>query len=105
MSLAGEDAFHYRHFAEAAEEYRYTMVQTLNDDLINHPRKGDRAAQEAAYRERERELYARVPDFSYHSPDWRWVVGKTRVALMALALWSASLALSLPVAVRRIRAD
>lgn len=105
MSLAGEDVFHYRHFAEAAEDYRYAMVQTLNDDLINHPRKGDRAAQEAAYRERERELYARVPDFSYRSPDWRWVVGKTRVALIALALWGAGIAISLPIAVKRIRPD
>jgi ABC-2 type transport system permease protein len=37
MAVAGTDTAHYRHFAEAAESYRFAMVQAMNTVAVRVP--------------------------------------------------------------------
>jgi len=84
--LAGSDLTHFRHFAEAAEDYRFQTVQQLNDDLIHHPYSNAQAGT-AAYRLREKALYESIAPFRYEVPDWRWAVGNVSLPLLVLAAW------------------
>jgi ABC-2 type transport system permease protein len=95
MALSGTDIAHYRHFAEAAEQYRRRMVKALNDDLAQRSRAGEEYFG-------DRRLWERVPDFTYDTPGAAWVLAHHRVALIALVFWAAGATGLALVCVRRM---
>lgn len=104
MGLAGSDVPHFRHFAEQAEDYRYRMAQTLNEDLINHPFT-DFQANRIAYRERERAVYENIAPFAYDAPDWRWSLRHLGLPLGVLGAWLIGILLATPLMIARLRID
>lgn len=80
MGLAGSDYAHHRHFVEAAEEYRYTLVQTLNQDLIDQDGDWDFLA--------DRSMWERIPAFAYDVPNTTWVLSLYGLSLAALFFWT-----------------
>jgi ABC-2 type transport system permease protein len=84
MGLAGSDFAHYVHFQQAAEAYRYQLVQRLN------------ALQASmGYGDKERKLDAAtwqaIPAFAYQAPGLGWALRELLVPTLALALWAAGL--------------
>lgn len=84
MGLAGSDFAHYVHFQQAAEAYRYQLVQRLN------------ALQASmGYGDKERKLDAAtwqaMPAFTYHTPGLGWAVRDLLTPALALLLWVAGL--------------
>jgi ABC-2 type transport system permease protein len=84
MGLAGSDFAHYVHFQQAAEAYRYQLVQRLN------------ALQTGmGYGDKERKLDAAtwqaIPTFAYQPPPLSWALGYLLVPALALLLWAVGL--------------
>jgi ABC-2 type transport system permease protein len=84
MGLAGSDFAHYVHFQQAAEAYRYQLVQRLN---ALQARMG--------YGDKERKLDAAtwraMPAFAYQAPDLGWALPQLLVPVLALVLWAVGL--------------
>jgi ABC-2 type transport system permease protein len=84
MGLAGSDFAHYVHFQQAAEAYRYGLVQHLN---------GLQASM--GYGDKERRLDAHtwreLPVFSYQAPLLGWVLPQLLLPAAALVLWAGLL--------------
>jgi ABC-2 type transport system permease protein len=81
MGLAGTDYEQHRHFADAAERYRRSLVELMNGSLLNGS--GDAFATRA-----DSALWARLPPFEYAPPSLAWVLGNHAFSLGVLALWS-----------------
>jgi ABC-2 type transport system permease protein len=96
MGLAGSDWQHHRHYADAAENYRRLLVQTLNHAIVEMG-----AAEQ--YEQRGAELYARVPPFEYQTPGVAWTLAKLKPAIVLLSLWLAALLIATPLALARLR--
>jgi ABC-2 type transport system permease protein len=84
MGLAGSDFAHYVHFQQAAEAYRYQLVQRLN------------ALQASmGYGDKERRLDAAtwqaIPAFAYQPPGLGWALPQLLVPVLALVLWAVGL--------------
>jgi ABC-2 type transport system permease protein len=84
MGLAGSDFVHYVHFQQAAEAYRYQLVQRLN------------ALQAGmGYGDKERKLDAAtwrtIPTFAYQTPPLSWALSYLLVPALALLLWAVGL--------------
>lgn len=94
MGLAGTDEAHHRHFADAAEAYRYEYVQTLNQDMVDQDADWDYLADAA--------LWERVTPFDYQAPDVAWAVRPYGLAAASLALWAFGLLVLLPFTLRRM---
>ncbi len=94
MGLAGSDFVHHRHFAEAAEEYRYTFVQMLNQDMIDQDAQWDYTV--------GREFWEQIPDFAYTPPSPGWAVQQYSLSLGLLAGWVLVLGVFLPSSLRRM---
>ncbi|MEM8556899.1 MAG: ABC transporter permease subunit [Bacteroidota bacterium] len=101
-ALTGTDYRHHRHFTEAAETYRYTYVQMLNQDLIDNAKPGGTWDRDYAVGE---ELWAAIPAFDYDLPSAGWALGGHATALGLLGLWLLGLAVAVPVAVARMPLD
>jgi ABC-2 type transport system permease protein len=84
MGLAGSDFAHYVHFQQAAEAYRYGLVQRLN---------GLQASM--GYGDKERRLDAHtwreLPVFSYQAPPLGWALPQLLLPVAALLLWAGLL--------------
>ncbi|MDU0369920.1 ABC transporter permease [Hymenobacter endophyticus] len=84
MGLAGSDFAHYVHFQQAAETYRYGLVQRLN---------GLQASM--GYGDKERRLDAstwqKLPVFSYQAPPLGWALPRLLLPVAALLLWAVGL--------------
>ncbi|UOQ70225.1 ABC transporter permease [Hymenobacter cellulosilyticus] len=84
MGLAGSDFAHYVHFQQAAEAYRYGLVQRLN-----HLQAG------MGYGDKERRLDAHtwqeLPVFSYQAPPLSWALPRLLLPVAALLLWAGGL--------------
>jgi len=84
MGLAGSDFAHYVHFQQAAEAYRYQLVQRLN---------GLQASM--GYGDKERKLDAAtwqaIPTFAYQAPPVGWALGYLLLPALALLLWAVGL--------------
>ncbi|MDF7815824.1 DUF3526 domain-containing protein [Hymenobacter sp. YC55] len=84
MGLAGSDFAHYVHFQQAAETYRYNLVQRLNQ-----------LQADMGYGDKERRLDAstwrQLPVFTYQAPPLRWVLPQLLLPIMALLLWAGLL--------------
>lgn len=83
MGLAGTDLAQHRDFIRAAEAHRRTEIKIINDDILAHPVKaGD-------VHDGDRELWAKVPQFSYEPPGVGWVLARHWTALALLIAWFA----------------
>jgi ABC-2 type transport system permease protein len=84
MGLAGSDFAHYVHFQQAAEAYRYQLVQHLN---------GLQARM--GYGDKERRLDAStwqaIPVFTYQAPPLGWALGYLALPALALLAWALGL--------------
>ncbi|GAB3298091.1 ABC transporter permease [Hymenobacter tenuis] len=84
MGLAGSDFAHSVHFQQAAEAYRYALVQRLN---------GLQAGM--GYGDKERRLDAhtwrKLPVFSYQAPPLGWALPRLLLPGAALLLWAGGL--------------
>lgn len=87
MNAAGEDVFHYRHFADSAEEYRFRFVRLLNEYSINHPLKSNLDESVKEFQKNERELYESIEPFVYEKPTTIWLLDKTKNAIAGLLFW------------------
>ena len=81
MGLAGTDYALHRRFTEATNAYRQTFVQTLNAEL-------------SAYQQvntfdytRGRDLWARIPAFTFDTPSAWWSVSQHGGSVVTIALW------------------
>lgn len=95
MGLAGSDYPHHRHFVEAAEVYRYDLVQTLNQDMVDQNASWD--ARVGA------ELWESIPPFQYASPGTGWAVGQYGFSLAVLVVWTLILMALTPVSVAHMK--
>ncbi len=86
MALAGTDDAHDRDFAEAASQYRTSMLTTLNSELA-----GSGRFNTFDYT-RGRDLWERVPAFDYDAPAMRWALAVRMWSALALATWSIAVA-------------
>lgn len=100
MGLSGTDFAQHRHFAEAAEQYRRTLVNTLNQEIVAQGHsdliwdfKGDRR------------LWERVTPFSYNAPGLGWALGNHPPSLVLLALWLVAVVVVTPQVVARVKID
>lgn len=110
MALAGTDVAHFRHFAEAAERYRFALVQAMNEvavqsRLYNSSPNLAALPDQVAFPEGERAAYERVPPFAYRPPPAMRAVRQVSVPLLSLALWSLGLAAALAYSLRRVAVD
>jgi len=84
MGLAGSDFAHYVHFQQAAEAYRYQLVQHLDTLQAN-----------MGYGDKERKLNAAtwraIPAFAYQAPELGWALRDLLVPTLALVLWTVGL--------------
>jgi ABC-2 type transport system permease protein len=97
MGLAGADLAEYRRFSNAAETHREQMVNAMNQAVAFDPaidRKNPSAG---------RELWEKVPSFTYTPPNLGWVVGNHWISLAALGLWFSLVILAIPRALLRMK--
>jgi ABC-2 type transport system permease protein len=110
MALAGTDTAHYRHFAEAAEAYRYALVQAMNtvaieSRLYNSSPTLAEAPDQSAFPEGEAVAYERVGPFVYRTPSSQWALWNVGVPAGALLTWSVAIGLVLVWTVRSVPTD
>jgi ABC-2 type transport system permease protein len=98
MGLAGTDLEQHRHFAQAAEGYRRSMVRVMNEDITLNSRRGE------VYMAGP-ELWSKVPPFRYDAPGVRWALANRRISIAALGLWLVASALLATAAARRAPLD
>jgi ABC-2 type transport system permease protein len=98
MGLAGTDAAHHWHFANAAEAHRRVIQRILNDDITYNSRWGEDYSAGP-------DLWARVPRFHYEAPGLAWTLGRQRATLALLLLWFLAALACLEGAARRLRVD
>ena len=99
MSLAGTDFAHHAHFARAAEDYRREIQRVMNDDITKNGNTG-----EGPYL-RGDDLWNKVPDFDYQSPDLSWVLGRQTLSMGLLLAWTAGAVILAWRATHRLRVD
>jgi ABC-2 type transport system permease protein len=88
MAFAGTDVDHDEHFATAAEEYRRSLVRTMNNEIIyggreaigEGPTRGEWAVAKP-------DTWQRIGDFSYSPPSAGWVFRRHLAAAAALVGW------------------
>jgi ABC-2 type transport system permease protein len=95
MALAGTDFAHHRKFVQAAEEYRRGIQRVMNDDIVRSSRAGVLYVAGP-------ELWSRVPEFEYRTPDAYWALRTQTFSLAALAAWAALAVLALRAALRTV---
>jgi ABC-2 type transport system permease protein len=100
MGLSGSDLAHHRHFGEAAEQYRRTLVNMLNEEIVAQGNseliwdfKGDRS------------LWERVAPFRYVSPGLGWALRNHELSLGLLASWLIAVLVATPLIVAGAKAD
>jgi ABC-2 type transport system permease protein len=100
MGMAGTDFAHHRHFAAATEQYRRTLVNTLNQEMLA---KGNI---EAIWDfKADRNLWERIPAFDYSAPGMGWALANHWASLLLLGAWLVVVMIATPLAVRKARID
>lgn len=98
-TLAGTDFVQHRAFISAAEQYRRTLVNTMNEAVMGHVNNHGGKAPPDDVR-----LWSRVPAFRYGPPSLPLGLDRAWPALLALLAWAGGAALALRAAARRLRA-
>jgi ABC-2 type transport system permease protein len=105
MGLAGTDFAHHRHFARAAEGYRQWMMNVLNESIASTDTAKLREFAGTGIRisQARREVWERVPPFSYTAPSLELVTENCCLSIAALLTWFVFLAVITPAAVSRAK--
>ena len=83
MALSGTDLAHYSDFQWQAEDFRFDMVQRLNQLHMDEIKfENDRAQRVSNVH------WQRFPDFEYQAPTLRWTLRQQWLSGAALLLWS-----------------
>ena len=72
---------HHQHFAEVAEQYRRSVVKSL-DQLLERELRGDKWEIQFG-----RDVWSRVPPFTYAMPDASWALREAAVPLVLVVAW------------------
>jgi ABC-2 type transport system permease protein len=109
MALAGTDVAHYRDFAEAAERYRYELVQRMNRIAVESRMYNSVSfaspPEQPAFPDGEEAAYASVPPFAYRAPTAGWALANARIAAASLAAWLAIAIFAAVMVFRRMEVD
>ncbi len=81
MSMAATDYDHYRRFLEAASAYRSELLAALNSELAAFD------SWKTFTSTGSRELWARVPEFTYDTPPVSWAAGRVAGAVVGMSTW------------------
>lgn len=81
MGLARTDYNAHWDFADAAEKYRLELQRSLNMDFAENSNYGD-----WSYKA-DKQLWKRIPDFSYEPPTFGSIIQNNVVNLLILGLW------------------
>jgi ABC-2 type transport system permease protein len=101
-AMAGTDAWHARHFAEQAEQYRRRAVRLLNEDSVRH-NKGD-FLKTGVRHEGDARLWASIPPFDGRPAKALDVLAVNRSHAVVLTAWSLLTILLTGIAAGRLRA-
>jgi ABC-2 type transport system permease protein len=107
MALAGVDVPHAMEFERQAEDYRYTLIQSLNELHVHEVEYGrDRyvGSGEGAVPSRQRidrTHFQGIPTFAYEAPTLGWALAHQPIGLATLALWTAGVVAALAATSRR----
>ncbi|WP_080054232.1 ABC transporter permease [Spirosoma aerolatum] len=85
MGLSGSDYAHFLDFKNKAEQYRFGLVERLNNHMTTFSKTGDWEKTVS------RDFWASIPDFQYNIPAVSWVIGQHWLSLLALLLFSGGL--------------
>jgi ABC-2 type transport system permease protein len=99
MGVAGTDFAQHRHFAEAAEQYRRVLVQTMNDAERYQRKAGAWDFNFVG----DRQLWERVPPFTYDRPNLVWALRNHTLSLALLFGWFVVVVTLTQLAVARVR--
>ncbi len=82
MAFAGTDIEQHHRFAQAAEAYRRTLVETMNESLL-----GVRAGTDAFATSADSTLWRRLPPFSYESLPLARTISSYASSILVLGVW------------------
>jgi ABC-2 type transport system permease protein len=107
MALAGTDARHHRHFADAAEHYRRQMVAAMNMAVMRNEGEVDDGyiGTQALNRMVGREIWETVPPFVYQSPSLDWALAYGGRPSAVLTIWLCGAILAVGAAIGRLPVD
>ncbi len=97
QSLSGMDWAHYRDFAESAEQYRRSVVASM-DNLMAERMRGN--AWEIHFDHAD---WSRVPTFTYAMPGTGWALRRASLPWMLIAAWFTGVAALAWLGARRIK--
>jgi ABC-2 type transport system permease protein len=105
MGLAGTDFAHHRHFARAAEDYRQRMMSVLNQSIASTDTAKLREFAGTGIRisQAGREVWERVPPFTYIAPSLGLVIKNCGLSIVTLLAWFVFVAVITPAAVSRAK--
>lgn len=102
-SVAGSDFAHHYHFMDTAEKYRRALVNQMNHVLMTQsPAIGTGKYVMNAFTV-GREIFDDIPDFSYQSPSFDFVLRSSVGALVGLLGWMVVGYLLIGFTARRVR--
>ncbi|WP_126970769.1 ABC transporter permease [Gynurincola endophyticus] len=82
MALSGSDMHHHLDFLQQAENYRRTLIKTLNDQhAFGGSKTGERAQKE------NNQFYRSISQFEYKMPSWKLISIHYVTDFLLLAIW------------------
>lgn len=85
MGLSGSDYAHFLDFKGKAEQYRFGLVERLNNQMKTFSKTGDWEKKVS------REFWAKTPDFAYQLPSVGWALRQHALSGLALLLFGGVL--------------
>ncbi len=85
MGLSGSDYDHFLDFKAKAEQYRFGLVENLNNEMKTFSKTGDWEKTVS------RDFWAKTPDFMYQLPSVGWALGRHTLSGLALLLFGGVL--------------
>lgn len=85
MGLSGSDYEHFLDFKAKAEQYRFGLVEGLNNEMKTFSKTGDWDKKVS------RDFWTKTPDFTYQLPSVGWALGRHALSGLALLLFGGLL--------------
>jgi ABC-2 type transport system permease protein len=82
MNVTASDSPHFYHFEQAAEDYRFTTTQALNELHTYEVQASNNKTQRIS-----REHWKKFPPFSYQTPSLWWSLDSTEKEFLWLLFW------------------
>lgn len=97
MAMAGTDLAHLRDFTDKTEQYRRLLNKTMNLDVANNSRTGQ------YFYFAGKGLWEKIPEYRYEAPGTEWALRRQALPAAILVTWLAAAAISLFVAINKVR--